>query len=82
METDVPEPEGMSDVTEEISQWDTSEESHLARALGGVRIKVLLYLVSDNKAEGTEVKNLLQISTTLKRHPQPSGSTSLRVELM
>ncbi|KAH8351797.1 hypothetical protein KR067_009080, partial [Drosophila pandora] len=54
-------PEGMSDVEEDILEGYTSEESDLARALGGVGMEEDSLLGSDTEAEVTVVKNLKDV---------------------
>ncbi|KAH8335956.1 hypothetical protein KR067_007214, partial [Drosophila pandora] len=55
-------PEGMSDVEEDIVEGYTSEESDLARALGGVGMEEDSLLGSDTDAEVIVVENLKDIS--------------------
>ncbi|KAH8324952.1 hypothetical protein KR067_000225, partial [Drosophila pandora] len=54
-------PEGMSDVEEKILEGYTSEESDLARALGGVGMEEDSLLGSDTEAEVTVVENLKDV---------------------
>ncbi|KAH8321788.1 hypothetical protein KR067_000973, partial [Drosophila pandora] len=54
--------EGMSNVEEDILEGYTSEESDLARALGGVGLEEDSLLGSDTEDEVTVVENLKVVS--------------------
>ncbi|KAH8266717.1 hypothetical protein KR026_008680, partial [Drosophila bipectinata] len=70
-------PEGMSDEEEDILEGYTSEESDLARALGGVGMEEDSLLGSETEAEITVVEICKDVPDDLTNKPPPHLETAL-----